>query len=371
MFAGLTFAVHGSGSARQNIVSGLLVKHGATIVASGQSATHVLLPSIELKPDASSSSTCCGASVVDYAWVTQCIKCKEMVPLPSLLSSHQQAEPPKKLFKRRKLRAAAGSAVVVDSSVVEWSPVAVLSPGAALCQFQGSVASVLPLDPSTSRGTDHLTAYQLRDAQGDVVRLNIFSLPGARLPALQVADSVRLRNIRAYRDSSGELSLCGCVGPLAFGRSAQPLQAEIERSGAFPWSEYPTAPCFSSLYPSSAAPSPSPAPLESARTGGAVHVSKPAPPLKKRLPDGERVLASEVLRGLPESLRFPCDSYRDVILANYLRAVASQPSQLPRAAVFEVRLPIDLTVSPPTAALQQACAQAGKRPAALSESAAN
>ena len=80
-----------------------------------------------------------------------------------------------------------------------------------------------------------VTAYELRDAQGGVVRLNIFSLPEVSLPALRIADSVRLRSVCVNRDSKGELSLVGRVGPSAVGGSIQLLLAEVLRVGAFPW----------------------------------------------------------------------------------------------------------------------------------------
>ena len=155
MFSGLTFSVHGPVSSRQNTLRGLLVKHGATIAAPGQPATHALLPSMGWKSDSPIASHLASvATVVNYDWVTQCIKCNEVVPSP--LPPSPQAEP-RKWSKRQKLHAPAVSIPVH----VEWSPVAALSSGAAMFQFQGVVASVLL---ATTRGTDHVTAYQLRDA---------------------------------------------------------------------------------------------------------------------------------------------------------------------------------------------------------------
>ena len=77
--------------------------------------------------------------------------------------------------------------------------------------------------------------------------MNIFSLPEVSLPALRIADSVRLRSVCVNRDSKGELSLVGRVGPSAVGGSIQLLLAEVLRVGAFPWSVYPTSPCFDSF----------------------------------------------------------------------------------------------------------------------------
>ena len=86
-----------------------------------------------------------------------------------------------------------------------------------------SVPSWLPSDD----GADLVTAYKLHALQGSVVHLNIFSLPEISLPALRIADSVRLRSVRFHRDSKGEQSLFGRVGPSASGRSIQPLLAEM------------------------------------------------------------------------------------------------------------------------------------------------
>ena len=62
-----------------------------------------------------------------------------------------------------------------------------------------SVPSWLP----SGDGTDLVTAYKLHALQGSVVHLNIFSLPEISLPALRIADSVRLRSVRFHRDSKG------------------------------------------------------------------------------------------------------------------------------------------------------------------------